>query len=296
MFTNVEIDEFIEKGFTFLRNAVPRDFINALWKPKEKFLAALEGFNEDSHLYFPVCTRWAVADISPEIDRAVSQLLGGDDKFPRPLSWGDGFVVARPVSPTSQSADGTAHWHKDGFHRHFLDSPEIGLVVIVMWTPVTNENGATAVAEGSLKLVADLLANHPEGVEADFFDEHQLLAEHETREVRLIGDSGDVCFMHPMLLHRLRRNTSSEFRAITNPFVQLVEPMQFRRYHARYSPVERAVLNALGVESIDFRAMGRRGKAVGTSMSRKLEIMRSEISRQISEYETKMTRNNVEAK
>jgi hypothetical protein len=42
-------------------------------------------------------------------------------------------------------------WHKDGdFFRHFLDSPEQGLLTIVLWSDIEERGGGTFIAPDSV--------------------------------------------------------------------------------------------------------------------------------------------------
>ena len=62
-------------------------------------------------------------------------------------------------------------WHKDGdFFRHFLDSPEQGLLTIVLWSDIEHRGGGTFVAADSVGPVARLLAERREGILPEDFD------------------------------------------------------------------------------------------------------------------------------
>jgi hypothetical protein len=67
--------------------------------------------------------------------------------------------------------------------------------------------------------------------------------------------------MHPFLLHAPSNNALRRARFITNPPVHFREPMRFDRTRAAdHSPVERAILEALGVERHAFApTVPRRG-------------------------------------
>jgi hypothetical protein len=57
-------------------------------------------------------------------------------------------------------------WHWDGSHfRHFVDSPDQGLLCLCLFSEIGPKGGGTLIAEGSHKLVAKFLAQHPEGLE-----------------------------------------------------------------------------------------------------------------------------------
>jgi hypothetical protein len=95
---------------------------------------------------------------------------------------------------------------------------------------------------------------------------------HDFRETT--GKAGDVVLMHPYMLHASSQNHSGIARFITNPPVALREPMNFNRENpADYSPVERCVLHALGVEKLDYHIEGERrrfdAKAYRESQARK---------------------------
>ena len=156
----------------------------------------------------------------------------------------------RPFEPPSAQSRG---WHKDGWHfRHFLDSPEQGLLGIPLFTDVRPGGGATFLAVDSVPAVARYLAKHPEGVLPDEFDLKALLSEcHDFREAT--GEAGDVYLLHPYLLHAVGQNVLQRPRAITNLCYELNEPMRFHREDGDYSPVEAAVLRGLGVDAYDFQ-------------------------------------------
>ena len=205
-------------------------------------------------------------DFAPRAWAAAVQLLGGEDRIELPWSWNDGFIANlgvgddRPWEPPSARVGG---WHKDGdFFRHFLDSPEQGLLAIVLWTDMDHRGGGTYIAPDSVPVVARFLAEHPEGVLPTDFDFAAL-----TREcsefVELTGRAGDVVLMHPYMLHATSQNVIQAGRLITNPPIALREPMRFDRADpADHSPVERAVLHGLGVDSLAFRPTGERETVV----------------------------------
>jgi hypothetical protein len=156
----------------------------------------------------------------------------------------------RPWQPPSPAVGG---WHKDGdFFRHFLDSPEQGLLTFVLWTDMVHKGGGTFVAAGSVAVVARLLAEHPEGVLPGDFDYAGLIGQcHDF--VEMTGEAGDVVLLHPFTLHATSQNVLGLGRIITNPPLTLREPMNFNRPNADdFSLVEGAILRGLGVGRLDF--------------------------------------------
>jgi hypothetical protein len=110
---------------------------------------------------------------------AATDLLGGPDRVEMPWLWTDGFIANlgvgadRPFEPPSAEVSG---WHKDGdFFRHFLDSPEQGLLTLVLWTDVVSQGGGTFVATDSVGVVARLLAEHSQGPLPEQFDYDTLI-------------------------------------------------------------------------------------------------------------------------
>jgi hypothetical protein len=195
-------------------------------------------------------------EFAPKAWAAVCALVGGEDRLAHPDmgvgQWVINFHRGRdePGQPPSPDVPG---WHKDGnFFRHFLDSPEQGLLVIPIFSDIGHRGGGTFLAAESVPVVARLLRDHPEGVRPDEFDFPALVSQcRDFREVT--GRVGDVVLVHPFLLHNFSQNPSGTPRFITNLCVSLKEPMRFDRPDpAEYSPVERTVLRALGEERIEF--------------------------------------------
>ena len=117
--------------------------------------------------------RVLIEDVGPRAWDAICDLLGGEDRIinfwgdSKP-GWGDGFIINfglgadTPWQPPSPEVGG---WHKDGdFFRHFLDSPEQGLLTIVVWSDIYPKSGGTFVACDSVQHVAQRLYEHPEGL------------------------------------------------------------------------------------------------------------------------------------
>jgi hypothetical protein len=199
--------------------------------------------------------------------------MGDEEKIKQPSYWGDGFILNlrrgadRPWEGPSATSPG---WHKDGdFFLHFLDSPEQGLLTIVVWSDI-------GLIGDSVPVVARFLLEHPEGVLPGGFDFAGMAAQcHDFIEIT--GQVGDVVLIHPFVLHASSQNPSGIPRFITNPPISFNEPMNFHRNDpAEYNLVERAVLQGLGVDRLDFRITGER---------RRLSPERERIQREMLEQE-----------
>ncbi|WP_309719292.1 phytanoyl-CoA dioxygenase family protein [Armatimonas sp.] len=256
--TDEQVEQFLTQGFVVIKNAFSREQAAHLsrdvwtrlgYNPEDKATWA------KNRIHMPTLSSVLVQELAPRAYGAICELCGGEERLTS-ARWGDGFIVnvgdeshTTSWEPPSASVPG---WHKDGdFFRHFLDSPEQGLLTIVLWSDVLPTGGATFVAADSVPVVAKHLAAHPEGIRPDGFDFQELVAQC-SQFLEATGEAGDVYLMHPYLLHASSKNALRLPRLITNPPVHLKEPMDFNRPDGNYSLVEAAVLRGLGVESFDF--------------------------------------------
>jgi hypothetical protein len=160
--------------------------------------------------------------------------------------------------PTAQAPG----WHKDGdWFLHFLDSPEQGLLTIILWSDVLPKGGATFVAGDSVPVIARHLLEHPEGVRPGGFNFKELVQECSDF-FEATGTAGDVYLLHPFVLHASSQNALRLPRLITNPAVSLKEPMNFNRPDGNYSLVEQAILEGLGVDRLPFSPANPRERIV----------------------------------
>ena len=262
--TDEEVNHFVENGYVVVKDCfdqasaqswIERAWVRfgydrnqpAQWTEKRIHLSKLASV--DARKFAPKA--WAAA----------VQLLGGEDRLRLPWEWNDGFIANlgvgddRPWQPPSAEVNG---WHKDGdFFRHFLDSPEQGLLTIVLWTNMYHQGGGTFIAADSVPVIARYLAEHPEGVLPTDFD-FPSLTRQCSNFIELTGDAGDVVLLHPYMLHATSQNVIKHGRLITNPPITLREPMRFDRDPGEFSPVERAVLHGLEVDRLDFQRTGER--------------------------------------
>jgi hypothetical protein len=266
--TDEQVERFLADGFVVIKNAFSQEQAQALcrtvwtrlgYDPEDRATWA------EHRIHMPSLSHVDVAEFAPTAWDAICDLCGGEDRITTGR-WGDGFIVnlgaddhAEKWVPPSPTAGG---WHKDGdFFRHFLDSPEQGLLTIVLWSDVVPTGGATFVAADSVPVVARYLAGHPEGVAPGDFGPANLIAQC-SRFFEATGEAGDVYLMHPFLLHASSLNALRRPRLITNPPIHLKEPMRFSRPDGDYSLVERAILRGLGVDSYDFTPTGPRERIV----------------------------------
>jgi Phytanoyl-CoA dioxygenase (PhyH) len=162
---------------------------------------------------------------------------------------GFGWVILRFPNfhhpPWQPPASG---WHIDGIDfQHHLTSPEQGLVGIELLTDIEPGGGGTAVRIGSHNLISGLLRDsEPEGL--SYQQLRQLcdgIRDLPAREV--VGQAGDVIWMHPHLVHARSPNTRETVRIASNRRIRLRQPMVLdRRNPAEDSLVERTIRAAIG--------------------------------------------------
>ena len=284
--TEEQVDHFLRRGHVVLHDCFSRETAR---KWTDQTFVRL-GYDPDDPstwqqdvIHMPSLQRVDVKEYAPKVWGAVCDLLGGEERIQQPYSWGDGFIVNlregadRPWEPPSPSVKG---WHKDGdFFRHFLDSPEQGLLTLVVWSDIQPRGGGTFVACDSVPVVARFLAEHPEGVLPNEFDHRSLIAQcHDF--VEATGEVGDVYLLHPYVLHAKSQNSLGIPRLITNPPVHLREPMNFNRPDpADFSPVELAILRGLGVERLDFQPTASRERVVPERVARQQKMLEEEKAR-----------------
>ena len=280
--------QFLEQGYVVVEQAVAPQLAEQ-WR--ELAFRRL-GYDPDDaatwtepRLHLPVMNRQRVAEVAARAWAAICDLLGGEHRITNAAdySFGDSFIINfhfgadQPWEPPSPRVAG---WHKDGdFFRHFLDSPEQGLLTIVLWSDIAPRSGGTFVATDSVRPIARYLADHPEGLlpgEASFGG----LIDQCSQFVELTGRTGDVVLLHPYILHSASRNPSGRARFITNPAVALTAPMDFNRADpADYSLVERAILRALDVERLDFRPTAPRERVVPEREARQARMLTEQKQR-----------------
>jgi hypothetical protein len=284
--SNEDIQHFISKGYVVVHDCFSRATAQAITDKAFKRV----GYDKEDRstwaaprIHMPGLEYFDLPDFSPVAWGAICQLLGGFDRIKLPATWSDALIANfkegadEPWRAPSADCPG---WHKDGdFFRHFLDSPEQGLLTLVVWSDIKHKGGGTYIAPDSIKVVTDFLKDHPEGVLPNEFPFKAMI--HECREfIEFTGSIGDVVLLHPYMLHTVSQNHSEVARFITNPPVSLIEPLQFNREEVQdFSPVELAVLHALGVERFDFHATHERERIVPARVLKEQKMIEEQKAR-----------------
>jgi hypothetical protein len=295
--TAQQATQFVEQGYVVIRGCFTREaaqeYTGSIWT-RLGYAQDDPSTWEQPSIHMPGHRDIDIRQFAPRAWGAVCDLVGGAHRV-HPYRWNDAFIVnlsegaESPWQPASPAVRG---WHKDGdFFRHYLDSPEQGLLTLVLWSDVRHQGGATFVAADSVGPVARFMAQHPEGVyppripwtgvqpRPATFDWPDLISQCGDF-VEATGEVGDVYLLHPFILHAKAQNVLRVPRYITNPPVHLVEPMRFDRADPdEFSLVERAVLRGLGVDSYAFTAAGPREELVPERVILQRAMKEAELSR-----------------
>jgi hypothetical protein len=284
--TDEQAEQFLNEGHVVIPDCFSRDQARQ-WTDRAFVRLGYDRNDpstwEQGRVHMPRMETWEIKDFAPEAWAAMGDLLGGEDRIMQPAYWGDSFIVNfhdRADSPWQPPSSAVGGWHKDGdWFVHFLDSPEQGLLTLVVWSDIGPKGGGTFIATDSVPVVARFLAQHPEGLLPNQFKFQELISQcREFKEVT--GKVGDVVLLHPYILHASSQNPSGIPRFITNPAVSLKEPMNLNRANADdYSLLELSVVRGLGVDRLDFGITGQRERVIPERVRIQQRMLEEETAR-----------------
>lgn len=259
--TDAEAQHFLEHNYIVIENAITRE-TTTQWV-EDAFKRA--GLDRQRPETFPqgitfmgqkygVDRRVEVRELSPRVWDCVCDLLGGEERIVTPYKWNDGFVLNYNQShgePWNPPDHRQGSWHVDGDFNHYLDSPEIGLFVLIIWTDIPPRGGATAVALDSVAPIARRIMANPWGLGSKRLSKD--INKECTKFMLTEAKAGTVFLMHPYMLHSVSQNHAGLPRCIANHHARLKEPMIFDRENPDdFSLVELGTLRALGVERLHY--------------------------------------------
>jgi len=261
-------EQFLQEGFLKISSGLSTELMQS-WTA-----AALEriGYGTTQQCAEPII--WMnhhhqapISEIAPAAWEALCEIVGGAERIETKILgiesrhftqinswvWSDAFIInfslgAEKPWRTPQSEG--FNWHKDGsYFRHFADSREQALLLVLFWSDVETKGGGTFIAADSPVHVAQKLLQHPEGIEPGTFDFPSIIQKcQDFRE--LVGKAGDLYLIHPYMLHTSSANHSSQPRVMSNPPVVLKEPLRLDRKQANLSLLEETTLRFLGTDFI----------------------------------------------
>jgi hypothetical protein len=273
--SDAQVQSFLDKGYLVVPDSLERD-IAGRWID-EAYERLGYAKNDPSTwakdiIWMDHRNKLPIREVAPKAWAAILDVVGGEDRLETQVlripesghfstinsfEWSDSFIVnfhrgsGQPWQPPSAKVTG---WHKDGsYFRHFIDSREQALLTIVMWSDMLHQGGGTFIAPDSVRVIARLLYEHPEGIPARDFDFTMIINQCQVFE-EVTGKAGDFLILHPFMLHASSQNVLNKPRFMTNPPIVLKEPMNLNRANPEdFSLLERATLHYLGLERYDFQ-------------------------------------------
>lgn len=253
--SDTQLEQFIVDGFVRIDGAFPRELADQaraiLWQHTgcraddpatwTKPVIRLGLFGQEP---------FAKAANTPVLRTAFDQLVGPGGWLPRPNL---GTFVIRFPAPGDPGDTG---WHVDASFgsedpdfmtwRVNVASRGRALLMLFLFSDVGVDDAPTRVRRGSHTRIARALA--PAGESGASLRELAATDFAESAacpEVSAVGEAGTVYLCHPFLVHsgQVHRGTAPRFLA--QPVLLPARPFELQRSDGRYTPVERAIVEAL---------------------------------------------------
>jgi hypothetical protein len=254
-----DIDHFIEQGFVRIGNAFPKTLAT---QGRRRMWQDIDADPKDPSTWKePVVRLWVYwqkpffeAANTPVLHGAFDQLVGKGRWEPRDAL---GTFVVRFPSPDDP---GDTIWHVDASFPppEFQGEPELAtdfrqwrvnvrsrdraMLMLFLFSDVGERDAPTRIRAGSHHDVARLLEPHGEQGLAEDMD---LTGSEGRPEVLATGPAGTVYLCHPFLVHAAQPHRGSEPRFMAQPELRPRGQLSLNRADGTYSPVERAILQAL---------------------------------------------------
>ncbi|ORX37947.1 hypothetical protein BD324DRAFT_623919 [Kockovaella imperatae] len=294
--TDEQVESFMRDGYIKLEGAFSKEKAEA-WKQDAWIRLDMDPNDMSTWnrewINMPVIRSEKIEDFSPVAWGAMLELIGGIERLRMDRdSWGDNFIVnlgtpethnAEPPHPRDLDA-----WHCDGdSYKHFLDSPEVALLMIPLFSKVESKGGCTFISPDATTKIIEFLRDHPEGVGggdgAPWKPTPGEMVKASHQFIECTGEPGDVFLCHPLMMHTKSQNNTRVPRFMINPWAALNEPHKFKRDNTDdYSLVELKTLKELGrtpEEGYDFRATTERKAAPSKRHGIQAEWKRQELER-----------------
>jgi len=274
MLTQPQLDQFHAEGVVHLPGALTPEFAGQCAR---EMLETLEIDENDPESWRALRLRsgnravatsgrpektYLYSAYAPELWAAMCQLLGGEDRvIPGKAFRGNGvYSLADP--DVLAAPDPARHWqaplppgggwHVDGhesWFRHYLDSPEVALLVLILFRDSSRLGGATWYAPESPALMSRYYASHPAGGQPSPTTIMAQCSDFRVAE----GRAGDAFLLHPFMMHSGAPNVLRQPRLMENDNVSLREPLRFDRGNPdKFSPLEHSILGHLGRTNFHF--------------------------------------------
>lgn len=248
------VEDFLRDGFVRIEGAfdaaTARECAALLWEET--------GYDPDDPATWTEPVRWvggmaqppfAAAANTPALRAAFDLLVGPGRWAPR-----DG-LGSFPLRFPHEVEPDDAGWHVDGsylpegetWYWVNVRSRDRALLMLFLFTDVTEDNAPTRIRVGSHLDVPPLLAPYGEAGVSMLRLAPAMVAATDHRPVApATGRAGDVYLCHPFLVHAAQPNHGSAPRFLAQPPLYPAEQLRLERADGAYSPVETAIRRGLG--------------------------------------------------
>jgi hypothetical protein len=245
-----DVRQFIEQGYVVVREAFSRE----LAEPILSMVWAELNIdpNDQSTWTSPKIILRKVLETQPAPQIHTQRYLGAVDDLCGSGRWEATSGVGHwPIlfpgfaSPPWRPPEGG--WHVDiNLDHHCINSPELGLLCLELFSDIEPGGGGTAVRAGSHRYIARILAGaKPDGLSGRELVLHARTATEHLPVVETNGHAGDILLLHPFTVHAASPNTGDRVRIAAIKLIRLYEPMNLERQdRGDYSPVELAIVEA----------------------------------------------------
>lgn len=253
--SDAEITSFIRDGFVRLNQAFSRQTAEQaraiLWR-------ATGSDPDDRSTWTRPVIRLDHFGQPPFREAANTRILhGAFDQLVGPGRWlPQGTLGTFPVRFPSPDAPGDDGWHVDMSFGH--ETPDFmewrvnvssrgrALLMLFLFSDVEHDDAPTRIRVGSHIDIARQLAPAGEaGLTLRELAADGFAASSSRPVVSAVGEAGTVYLCHPFLVHAAQRHRGHNPRFLAQPPLLPREPLCLNRPGGDYSPVERAILNAI---------------------------------------------------
>jgi hypothetical protein len=232
-----QLATFREDGYLVVRNAFDPELGREC---AQRVLEALER-EQKVDLNAPSKARYVLGRRSgepfdglatPRLLSVMDALLGADAWDRRHMTSHGAFFVTFPGfhGAVWKAPIGVGRWHIDlgyetidAFH---LKQGNCALVPVLLLTPSRVDGAATLAVRGSHRLVARMLRRAHWPVKrwqaVAFCEALMMQPSWQSKIVQLVGEAGDVVFLHPHVIHCASANVTSHVRIMCNTGVGLI--------------------------------------------------------------------------
>lgn len=255
LFDDTMVDAFLRDGFVKVEGAFPRqtaaECAALLWQQT--------GCDPDDPGTWTQPVHWvgdmaqqpfADAANTPVLHTALDRLVGAGRWVPRQSLGSFPLRFPHAEEPDDAGWHIEASYHLPGAKSWFTNVRSRGraLLMLFLFTDVTEQDAPTRIRVGSHQDVPPVLAPHGERGTSIFTVAAEVDAATAHRPQALAtGRAGDVFLCHPFLVHAAQPHHGTRPRFMAQPPLYPAVQVELERADGAYSPVETAIRRGLGL-------------------------------------------------